>query len=171
MLILQTVESTAHQKAMMNILIKESFSVGHCNKLLIYPLYPLPQTTGLNTWPQHGSWLAVLRLCVCVFLTVCVWKQNKFSFIFGCHLYPDRGLISWQWPQQSEPTWAYMHVCNSKKRITPYLTLPFVTMVLFIFLIFVCDSTNTKTNKKHILFSLESSIGKVCNKTCRQAGS
>lgn len=41
-------ESTVYQEVMMNILIKGSFSVGHCNKLPIYPFYPLPQTTGLN---------------------------------------------------------------------------------------------------------------------------
>lgn len=44
------------------MLLQGSFSVGCCAKLMIYPLYLLPCTTGLNTWPLNNSWLC---MCVC----------------------------------------------------------------------------------------------------------
>ena len=63
---LQTIESTVYQKATTNIFIKGSFPVGYCSKLHIYPLHPLPLTTGLNTRPRHNSWLETFGHCVCV---------------------------------------------------------------------------------------------------------
>lgn len=106
-------KSTVYQKVMMNIFIKGSFSGGYCNKLQIYPLYPLPRTTGLNTWTWHNSWWAALRLCVCVYGGKS--SQNYVGFILSCHRYLDWG--PWGWPHHGEHTgtcgdiWTDGHVC------------------------------------------------------------
>lgn len=74
---------------MMNILLEGSYSTACWTKLMMYPLYLLPSTTGLNTWPLNNSWV-----CVC---------PRMQGFIFSCHHCPGRGLVTWLRPRQ----WAH----------------------------------------------------------------
>lgn len=85
----------------MNVFI--AFSVGCCCKLIMYPLYLLDCTFGINTWLWHnswrtGSWLMCFSVCVWVCWLV---AAAAAGFIFSCHHNPPSGRDSWRWPHHN----------------------------------------------------------------------